>query len=443
MNSRETIGISDAGGRGAALAHAYARSKHVRRIIGTPGNPTWRMNIPGHIDFDCEPSKLTDARSVVRAMTRNWVTLADICQDDAAAGGVVDTLQRYGYRTVGPTREAAMITEGSKIDSRDFMRRNLLLADDFEYHAFDSEQDGLDFLQTQDAGKGWAVKADGSAAGKGVIIAKDRDEAIAGVLEMKSFKDAGKIYLLEQLLQGEEFSAYAVCDGEHFKILGYAQDHKRALDGDGGLNTGGMGCYSNPSLVTDDIRRQTEEIFRKTFEGLAAEGKPYTGVLYLGAMVVDGKVHIIEYNARWGDPEAQAIIPGIKTDFVELADAVRTRSIDKISIETDDRVRAVLAMTSKGYPNDELVAAVKGKEIFGIQDLRGLTNLTFYGAGIREEGGRYFMNGGRVFYLVGEGKDIVEARDIAYSAMNRIRVEDDQGHYRRDIAHREMKRRAA
>ena len=282
----------------------------------------------------------------------------------------------------------------------------------------------------------WAVKASGLALGKGVIIAANNEEAMRAMQRMSEFGNAGSTFLLEQYLDGEEFSTYAICDGSYYQVLGSAQDHKRLHDGDEGPNTGGMGCSSSPLILTPDMMRQVHDTLRKTFDGLASEGNPYTGVLYLGGMVVDGKVYVIEYNARWGDPEAEEVVPGLQMDLVELARATIEGRMNQFSVETDQKIRVAIALAAKGYPDQP----IKGKEITGISDTLTLPGVTIYGAGVKKNGERYYSNGGRLLYVVGEGSDVVEARDKAYDAMDRIRVEDGAGHFRRDIGYRDIAR---
>lgn len=443
--SLETVGITDAGGRGAAIADWVGRSKHVRRIIGTPGSALMGINVPPHISFASVPSTLSaeTGRQIAAALTRENTTYFEICQDDAVAADVRGVLESWNYRNIiGPSKAAGEI-ESSKIWGRNFMRKYDIPHPKF--HAFSDPSDAVRFLVNWPEEKGWAVKADGSAAGKGVIIAKNRAEAHDAIYAMRSFGDAGKKFLLEDLIVdkdgqvGEEFSAYAVCDGEHWQTLGYAQDHKRVFDGDQGPNTGGMGCVSNPLIMTPDIIAQTNVIFEKTFKGLREEERPYKGVLYLGGMVVDGKVIVVEDNARWGDPEAQVIIPSIQNDYIEFVNAVVEQRIDRLRVETDDLVRVVVALTSKGYPGDTKAAA--GKEIYGMQQLLKVPNLRFYGGGMKYADGKYLMNGGRVGYFVGEGKNVEEARNVVYGALEEyLRVEDDMGHYRKDIGYRDVAR---
>ena len=304
MPKCETVCITDGGGRGAAIAHGYSKSAKVGKIVAIPGNDLMSMNLPDGFAFDRVPEKLAkeNAHKIAQAICDKHATIADVCQDDAVAGGVVNYLEKWNIPVVGPTKEAGRV-EWDKEWSRQFMQKYGIAHPAF--HSFHNPEEGVAFLRREPDQK-WAVKASGLALGKGVILAANNEEAIAAVYKMKEFGDAGATYLIEQFLEGEEFSAFAPCDGQYFKILGTAQDHKRLYDGDTGPNTGGMGCSSSPLIVTPDILRQTNEILEKTFQGLSKEGCPYRGILYLGAMVVDGKVFVIEYNSRWGDQIGRA-----------------------------------------------------------------------------------------------------------------------------------------
>ncbi len=434
MKSRgETIGLTDGGGRGAALAHKYSQSPHVKKVIALPGNDLMRLNVPREVVFERIAGKLAaeNAHQIAELLHGN-ITLADVCQDDVVAGGGVNRLRQLGVPTVGPTREAGR-AEWDKAWSREFMKRHNIPHPTF--NIFHSQEEGIRFLQQQDD-QPWAVKAAGLALGKGVIIATNNEEAMQAIQRMSEFGNAGSTYLLEQYLDGEEFSTYAICDGAHYQVLGSAQDHKRLNDGDNGPNTGGMGCSSSPLILTPDMMCQVHDVLRKTFDGMAQEENPYTGVLYLGGMVVNGKVYVIEYNARWGDPEAQVVVPGLQTDLVELGRATIEGRINHLTVETDQKVRVAVALAAQGYPD----SPIKGKEITGIHDAHALPDITIYGAGVRKDGERYYSNGGRLLYVVGEGNDVVEARDKAYDAMDRIKVEDGAGHFRKDIGYRDVAR---
>lgn len=235
---------------------------------------------------------------------------------------------------------------------------------------------------------------------------------------------------------GEEFSAFGVSDGRRIQILGYAQDNKRIYNFNQGPNTGGTGCSAPPLVLTEALKKQTEEIFKTTISGLSEEGRTYTGILYLGAILTEylqeeTRLHIVEWNSRWGDPEAQVIVPGIKNDLFEMSMQAAEGDISKLKIETDGKTRVAVAGMSKGYPGN--YDEVKGKQIFGLEDAMEMDGIEVYGAGVKIQDGKYYANGGRLFYIVGEGEDVLEARRKAYSAMSCVFIEGNNLHYRTDI----------
>lgn len=433
---KNTIAVIDAGGRGAALVHAYSKSPDVERILAIPGNDYMQVNSEKPV-ITYPHLKTTSVNEIIEICKTERVSLVDVCQDNAVAAGLVNALQQEGITTVGPTKEAGEL-EWSKAFSREFMQRHEIAQPEFA--VFTSVEDGLEYLQKQ-SDQPWFVKASGLAEGKGALPAANNAEAEERILELQKFGEAGKTYLLEKWLKStdgsiaEEFSAFALSDGDTWQLLGFAQDHKRVLDGDKGENTGGMGVSTPPLVVTDDIKKQTEEIFAKTFEGMQKEGRSYTGVLYLGGILVGGMVYVVEYNARWGDPEVEVLLPGIENDFYQLSLAMAQRKLKSIQIKTDGRSRVAVAATAKGYPQD--YKAVKGKIIFGLQNVK---NVLIYGAGIKKEGNNFVVNGGRIFYVIGDGVNVLEAREKAYNALQHISIEGDSLHFRTDIGWRDVER---
>lgn len=311
-----------------------------------------------------------------------------------------------------------------------------------------SQHEGIEFLESQ-PDQAWFVKASGLAEGKGALPARNNREAMERVREMRRFKEAGRVFLIEKWLKGddgingEEFSAYVISDGENFKFIGSASDYKRVNDGDEGENTGSMGCNSQALLLTPDLLRETEvDIFNKAIFGLRREGRPYKGILYLGGMVIreNGKQipYVIEFNARWGDPEAQAIVPGIMNDFFEVGMAVANGDIRSLQLQTDGKSRVAVAGASKGYPGN--YENVRGKQIYGINEARKVKGVRFYSAAVKEDRGRHYANGGRLFYIVGEGKDVIEAQERAYEAISFVTIEGNNLHFRTDIGWRDVQR---
>lgn len=437
-SSHEVVGLTGAGGRESVLAEKYAQSNDVGRIIGVPGHDLMgrRLLKPFERVGMALKLKAENALQIARVLTEAGVTIADVCQDDAVAGGVVDALRERKIAAVGPTKDAGRL-EWSKAFSRKFGEGIGLPQP--AYTVFASQREAIDFVR-RTPHKKWVTKADGLAAGKGAIVTDCVEEAITAIQSMATFGDAGKIFLVEERLDnGEEFSAFALSDGKDFVLAGTAQDHKRLEDGDKGPNTGGMGCVSSPFVVTADILRQVQNIFDKTFGAMRLQGSPYTGVLYLGGMVVNGRVNVIEFNSRWGDPEAQVIVPGIKNDMMEIARAITEGNIRKLKLEFDNRVRVAVTLASKGYPGD---SEAVGQPITGIEDAESDPDVTFYGAGIALKDGQPVASGGRLGYVMAQGKDVNEAADKAYAGMRKIRVGEDGGYgvYRKDIGYRDITR---
>ncbi|MDE2025652.1 MAG: phosphoribosylamine--glycine ligase, partial [Patescibacteria group bacterium] len=309
-----------------------------------------------------------------------------------------------------------------------------------EFAVFESVDDGIAYLQNQ-PDQSWFVKASGLAEGKGALPAANNAEAEERIVELQKFGDAGKTYLLEKWLKSEdgsnaeEFSAFALSDGNSWQHIGFVQDHKRALDGDKGENTGGMGVSTPPLVITENVKKQTEEIFSKTFEGMKKEGRAYKGVLYLGGILVGGKVYVVEYNARWGDPEVEVLLPGITKDYFDIVSVITQQGLHTIVITTDGKARVGVCGSAKGYPGD--YSGVKGKKITGLENAK---NVVVYGAGIKKDGSNFVVNGGRVFYVIGEGKDVLEARNKAYDALESISIEGENLYYRKDIGWRDVQR---
>lgn len=429
--SNFAVMIIDGGGRGAALVDKYGQSKKVEKILVVPGNDLMQINTTKKV-LTFPGLKTTSVSEILEIAKKEKVDLVDVAQDNAVEAGVANEVEKIGVKVFGSTKEAGQI-EWDKAWAREFMVKYKIPTP--RYHIFHSQKEAEKFVKNN-LNKAWFVKASGLAEGKGVIPGKDEEQTLEAIAQMSGFGNSGKTFLLEEWLEGEEFSGFAFCDGNNFKVVGYAQDHKRVNDGDLGPNTGGMGCVSNPLIVNENIKKQTEEIFQKVIEGMEKEGHPYKGVLYLGGMVVNDKVYIIEFNARWGDPEAEVILPSIKTDYLEIVDAVINGKLKDLNIEVDEQVRVVVAATAKGYPTD--YAKVKGKKVLGIDKATKLCKI--YGAGIKRQGRDWVVNGGRVLYVVGEGKDVLEAREKAYKAMALINIEGDNLHYRSDIGWRDMER---
>ena len=429
--NKKIILITDGGGRGAVLVDKYGQSKHVGRILVVPGNDLMQINTDKKV-ITYPNLKTTSIKEILEIIKKEKVDLVDVSQDNAVEAGVVDEVLKLGINVVGPTKQAGQI-EWDKVYSREFMVKNKIATPKF--YSFNSEKKAIDFVKKNKNSK-WFVKASGLAEGKGAIPAANLDEAIYAIGEMKKFGLSGETFLLEEWLIGEEFSVFAFSDGKDFIYVGSAQDHKRVNNGDIGANTGGMGCVSNPLIFDENIKKQSIEIFHKVINGLKDKGIFYKGVIYLGGMVVGKKLFVIEFNARWGDPEAEAILPSIENDYYEIGMAISRGTLKKIKIKTDKKIRMVVSLCSKGYPIN--YSKVKGKKITGIK--RALKFVKIYGAGIKKSGKDFVVNGGRVLFVVAEGEDVLEAREKAYNAIKLINIEGDNLHFRSDIGWRDIKR---
>lgn len=427
----KTVMVIDGGGRGSALVSAYKKSRFVGKIIAVPGNDL--MNCEIHPEL-----KTTSIKEIIKLCKLNKVDLVDVAQDDAVAVGLVDALSKNKIKCIGPTKKAGQI-EWDKSWSRRFCQKYKVPQPFFKI--FKDEKSGIEFINLQ-TDQSWVIKASGLAGGKGALMAKDNQEAIQKIKEISKFGEAGKTYLVEKWLKSknqiaEEFSTFIFCDGTNYQIIGSAQDHKRVFDGDKGENTGGMGCSTPPLIITPSFLKKIKtNILDKVVKGLKKENRPYKGVLYLGGIVIDNNPFVIEFNARWGDPEAEVIIPSIKTDMYEISQSIINGKIKNLKISIDKLSRVAVAITSKGYPED--YSAVKGKEIFGLDKVMK-TNIV-YGAGVQKINDKYYAHGGRLFYVIGEGSNIVKARKHAYNAINYLSIEGNNMHYRSDIGYRDVNR---
>lgn len=430
---KKTVLVTDGGGRGSVLVKKYLQSKSIGRVLAVPGNDLMLIDKNVQIFPD---TKTTDTKQILKICKDQKVDLIDVAQDDAVAVGVTDILVKNRFKVFGPTKAAGQI-EWDKSWSKYFMKRNNIPT--AKYNVFKSEAGGINFINRQ-KNSTWYVKASGLAAGKGAIFAKDNKDAINAIKQMKIFGKAGETYVIEECLQGEEFSSFAAVSGKHFVILGHAQDHKTVFNNNLGPNTGGMGCSSPPLAITPTIEKQVQEIFQKTVNGLVKAKRPYLGILYLGGIIdKKGKVKVIEFNARWGDPEAQVIIPSIKNDFFELANLVVNGKIKKLKIKKDNLYRVAIAATSKGYPID--YKQVVGKKIFGLEKILKIKNIQVFGAGVKKSGENFLASGGRLFYILAADKNIAQAREKAYNALSLVSISGGNLHYRQDIGYRDVERK--
>ena len=427
--NNKTVLIVDGWGRGAALVHKYSQSKHVGKIIAVPGNPLMQINSKKPVKIFPHLTT-TSVREILEICKKEKVDLVDVAQDNAVEVGLTDELIKAGTPAIGPTKLAGQI-EWDKGWARDFMKRHKIPSP--FYKVFNSQKIAKEFVM-KNPNKRFFVKAAGLVEGKGALPAENKEKAIEAIESMSKFGKGGESFVVEDWLEGEEFSMFAISDGKTFQIIGTAQDHKRLYDGDLGPNTGGVGSSAPPLVVTKNIYRQAELIIKSTIDGLAKEGRSYNGILYLGAIVVKGKVYVIEFNSRWGSPEAEVLVPGIKNDFFELSMSVINRDLSKTKFLRDKKTR--IAVTGSLRPGVE----TKTRELFGIEKVLKLPGMTIYGARVFPKGNRFFVTSGRLFHLVAEGKTIVEARQKAYEAMSQLYISGNNLHYRTDIGWRDLER---
>jgi phosphoribosylamine--glycine ligase len=411
--------VIGSGGREHALCWKLRQSPRVTELFCAPGNAgteTLGRNIAIPVE---------DIEALAQFAEREKIGLTVVGPDDALAAGIVDLFESRGLRIFGPTKEGARF-ESSKAFAKRFMER----------HGIPTARFG-EFTESGEAhrfclGMSYPVviKADGLALGKGVIIAANAEEAakaIYRIMEQRQFGDAGRRVVIEEFLTGEECSLHALVDGTSFAMFPGAQDHKRALDGDLGLNTGGMGAYSPAPVLTPELERQArEQVLEPFVRGLAADGLTFKGLLYPGLMVTREGLKVLEFNCRFGDPETQVFLPGLKTDLLEVMEAVIDGRLADCRIEWRDEAAVCVVMASGGYPGEY----ARGKEIRGIEAAE--SEATVFQAGTKRIDGRLVTAGGRVLGVTAMGGDVRAAREKAYAAVEKITFEG--AHYRRDIA---------
>ena len=412
------------GGREHAVCLALSKSERVTELLCAPGN--------GGIArvARCIPEvKATDIEGIVRLSKEEHVDFVVVTPDDPLALGCVDRLEAEGIRAFGPTQAAARM-ESSKIFSKELMRKYHIPTAKCE--VFTDCAQALSYLDTQEAPI--VVKADGLALGKGVVVAQTIDEAKEAVRDMMQghkFGESGARVLIEECMFGREVTVLCFCDGKTLRPMPASQDHKRAFDGDLGPNTGGMGAFAPSPLYTPAIAQRVErEILQPTLAAMNAEGFTFKGVLYVGLMMTPTGPRVVEYNARFGDPETQAILPLLDADLMAIFEAVEAGRLKDAEIRWKNESAACVVLASGGYPG----AYASGLEITGIEDAAAL-GATVYHAGTRAQGGRVYTAGGRVLGVTATARTLREAVDRAYAAAGRIHF--DGMHMRRDIGSRD------
>jgi phosphoribosylamine--glycine ligase len=409
------------GGREHALIKKLLESPKCEKLYCAPGN--------GGISRDAETVAINvmDKEGMVRFAKDNAIDLVFVAPDDPLAAGMVDALEAAGIRAFGPNADAAII-EASKVFSKNMMKKYGIPT--AKYEVFDDPKKAVDYIKTENTTP-VVVKADGLALGKGVIIAQTIDEAVAAVksiMEDKQFGESGNQIVIEEFLTGPEVSVLAFTDGHCVKPMVSSKDHKRAYDNDEGLNTGGMGTVSPNPYYTDALADECmRTIFVPTIEAMRKEGRPFKGCLYFGLMMTPKGPKVIEYNARFGDPEAQVVLPRLKTDLVEICEAVIDERLSDLDIEWEDGAAACVVMASGGYP----VSYKKGIEMTGLDENGQVDGAIVYHAGTKFENGKFYTNGGRVLGVTAKAPTLDEALDKAYAAVKKISFEG--AHYRTDI----------
>ncbi|MAL97340.1 MAG: phosphoribosylamine--glycine ligase [Alteromonadaceae bacterium] len=417
------------GGREHALAWKCAQPSYIERVFVAPGNAGTALEPKvENVDIGVE-----DLEALAQFASSHDVGLTIVGPEIPLVAGVVDLFRERGLRIFGPSRAAAQL-EGSKAFTKDFLDRHRIPTG--EYANFTDAAEALAYVREK--GAPIVVKADGLAAGKGVIVAltlQEAEEAVQDMLSGNRFGDAGHRVVIEEFLDGEEASFIVMVDGRNVLPMATSQDHKRAVDGDLGPNTGGMGAYSPAPVVTGTIHdRILKEVIVPTVKGMAAEGNPYTGFLYAGLMIMaDGTPKVIEYNCRFGDPETQPIMLRLKSDLVALCNAAVDGELDRTDSDWDPRAALGVVMAAGGYPGDYR----KGDEIHGIPQSEVSGQKVFH-AGTREEDGKVLTNGGRVLCATALGHSVAEAQDHAYKLVRQISWDDV--YYRKDIGHRAISR---
>ena len=348
------------------------------------------------------------------------IDLTIIGMDDPLVGGVVDVFEKRGLRVFGPRKNAAII-EGSKAFSKDLMKKYGIPT--AAYENFDSPEAALAYLET--AKMPIVLKADGLALGKGVLICNTLEEAKEGVKTLmldKQFCDAGNQIVIEEFMTGREVSVLCYCDGTHIKPMTSAQDHKRAKDNDEGLNTGGMGTFSPSPFYNEEVQRFCEEkVYQPTMDAMKAEGRDFVGILFVGLMLTEDGPKVLEYNARFGDPEAQVVLPRMKNDIVDVMNACIDGRLDEIDLQFEDNAAVCVVLASDGYP----LQYEKGKVITGFENFEGKDGYYVFHAGTKfDADGNIVTNGGRVLGVTAKGKDLKEARQNAYAATEWISFEN-------------------
>lgn len=408
------------GGREHAIAYCVSKSSKVEKMYCAPGNA-------GIAEYaECVPIGAMEFDKLVAFAKEKEIDLAIVGMDDPLVGGLVDEFEAAGIRAFGPRKNAAIL-EGSKAFSKDLMKKYEIPT--AAYENFDDAQAALEYLET--AKFPIVLKADGLALGKGVLICNTLEEAKAGVKEImldKKFGVSGNTMVVEEFMTGREVSVLSFVDGKTIKTMTSAQDHKRAKDGDQGLNTGGMGTFSPSPFYTKEVDEFCQKyVYQKTVDAMAAEGREFKGIIFFGLMLTPDGPKVLEYNARFGDPEAQVVLPRMKNDLIEVIEACIDGTLDQVDLEFEDNAAVCVVLASDGYP----LAYEKGLPISGLEEFKKHEGYYCFHAGTKFDGDAIVTNGGRVLGVTAKGSTLKEARANAYAATEWVQF--DNKYMRHDI----------
>lgn len=402
------------GGREHAIVESVSRSKKVDKIYCAPGNAGIATLA------ECVNIGVMEFEKLAAFAKEHEVDLSIIGMDDPLVGGIVDVFENHGLKVYGPRKNAAII-EGSKVFSKNLMKKyNIPTA---SYENFTSYKDAVQYLKSYE-NYPVVLKADGLAVGKGVLICNTREEALEGVKTLmldKKFGSAGEQIVIEEFMVGREVSVLCFCDGSHILPMSSAQDHKRALDGDKGLNTGGMGTFSPSPFYTKEIDEFCiKNIYQPTMDAMKAEGRMFIGTLFVGLMITPNGTKVLEYNARFGDPEAQVVLPRMKNDIVDVIEACINGTLDQIDLQFETNAMVCVILASEGYPQQ----FEKEKVITGLEKFENKEGYYCFHAATKRTAEGLVTNGGRVFGVAAKGTSLKEARQQAYEATNWVEFEN-------------------
>lgn len=412
--------IVGGGGREHAIAYCVAKSSKVEKMYCAPGNA-------GISELaECVPIGAMEFDKLVTFAKEKEIDLAIVGMDDPLVGGLIDEFEKAGIRAFGPRKNAAIL-EGSKAFSKDLMKKYDIPT--AAYENFDNADEALAYLET--AKFPIVLKADGLALGKGVLICNTLEEAKAGVKEImldKKFGASGNTMVVEEFMTGREVSVLSFVDGKTIKTMTSAQDHKRAKDGDQGLNTGGMGTFSPSPFYTKEVDEFCRKyVYQKTVDAMAAEGREFKGIIFFGLMLTEDGPKVLEYNARFGDPEAQVVLPRMKNDLIDVIEACIDGTLDQVDLQFEDNAAVCVVLASDGYP----VAYEKGLPITGLDEFKKHEGYYCFHAGTKFDGDQIVTNGGRVLGVTAKGATLKEARANAYKATEWVKF--DNKYMRHDI----------